>query len=503
MGLKLGAPQLPSSVVSDSRVTTKGDVLAANATPSLARLGVGSDGQVLTADSAQTLGIKWAAAAGGTLPFRIITSFNGTTDGTAINAALTALGGAGTVMLPGGTAGINTTILLGPNQTLIGQGDGTVLQAVNSLNANVIQQASANSAGAKIYNLTIDGNKTNNTSGYGISWIMTGNTLSTSTAANGLTLDHLWIRNCAQDGVFTQNTTNGIINKFQDISCYWNAGNGFNIQMSDGFYVNCYAEKNGLAGWTIGPNGAHSSLSNCRSDDSGQVTASAGYGFKVTSGWCTLTGCQSQDPSLHGFYLSGSGAQYTVLSGCLCDTAGFNNLAGNAAGFYIDSAAVHNTLYGCISLDRFSGGSRFQAYGYYVAGTADYIRIDSVAWNNITADFVLAGSGTHNVIPPLTSLSSQQSGTTYTFAIGDAGTIVESTGASAATFTIPTFASGAIPVGAIIEVFQDGAGQVTIAAAGGVTLRSDSAKVKTAAQYATIGLRQRATDEWVLSGDLA
>jgi hypothetical protein len=58
-------------------------------------------------------------------------------------------------------------------------------------------------------------------------------------------------------------------------------------------------------------------------------------------------------------------------------------------------------------------------------------------------------------------------------------------------------------VGTIIEIFQYGLGQITIAGGGGVTLRSDGSKVKTAAQYATIGLRQRATDEWVLSGDLA
>jgi hypothetical protein len=45
-------------------LTTKGDLLSRSAS-ALSRLGVGSNNQVLTADSTQTLGIKWAAVAGG------------------------------------------------------------------------------------------------------------------------------------------------------------------------------------------------------------------------------------------------------------------------------------------------------------------------------------------------------------------------------------------------------------------------------------------------------
>lgn len=104
------------------------------------------------------------------------------------------------------------------------------------------------------------------------------------------------------------------------------------------------------------------------------------------------------------------------------------------------------------------------------------------------------------ITDPTLIAATQRSGN-WTFDLIDVATVVEGTSGSAQTFTVPTNATVPFPVGATIEVFQDGAGQITIAAAGGVTLRG--AKVKTAAQYSTIGLRKRATNEWVLSGDLA
>lgn len=55
-------------LVPKSLVTTKGDIIAASAASTPVRVAVGSNGQVLTADSTQSAGVKWATASGGTPP---------------------------------------------------------------------------------------------------------------------------------------------------------------------------------------------------------------------------------------------------------------------------------------------------------------------------------------------------------------------------------------------------------------------------------------------------
>lgn len=54
-----------SLYVAKATYTTKGDILAATAASTPARLGVGTNGQVLTADSTTSTGLKWASAGSG------------------------------------------------------------------------------------------------------------------------------------------------------------------------------------------------------------------------------------------------------------------------------------------------------------------------------------------------------------------------------------------------------------------------------------------------------
>jgi hypothetical protein len=99
-------------------------------------------------------------------------------------------------------------------------------------------------------------------------------------------------------------------------------------------------------------------------------------------------------------------------------------------------------------------------------------------------------------------ISSTQQTASYSLALIDANTAVEMNASSGVNLTVPLNSSIAFPVGTVIEVYQMGAGTVTLVATGGVTLRTATNTLTTRTQYATVSLRKRATDEWVVSGDL-
>ena len=80
--------------------------------------------------------------------------------------------------------------------------------------------------------------------------------------------------------------------------------------------------------------------------------------------------------------------------------------------------------------------------------------------------------------------------------------MIEMNSASATTLTVPTNATIAYPVGTSIDVLRVGAGAVDVAAAAGVTINATPG-LKLRAQWSSATLIKRATDTWVLVGDLS
>jgi len=121
---------------------------------------------------------------------------------------------------------------------------------------------------------------------------------------------------------------------------------------------------------------------------------------------------------------------------------------------------------------------------------------------DFTAGQVLTAAEMDAVATAMIALNAQ-TGTSYTAVLGDDGDLVTCDNASAITFTIPPNSSVAFGIGTQINIMQLGAGQVTITAGAGVTLRSQGSKLKTSAQYAVATCCKIATDTWVVIGNLS
>jgi hypothetical protein len=100
-------------------------------------------------------------------------------------------------------------------------------------------------------------------------------------------------------------------------------------------------------------------------------------------------------------------------------------------------------------------------------------------------------------------LQNPQTGTTYTLVLTDASNkLVELSNTSAITVTVPLNSSVAFPVGSQIMLLQTNTGQVTVAGASGAVTINGNPGLKLRAQWSSATLIKRATDTWVLVGDI-
>ena len=79
--------------------------------------------------------------------------------------------------------------------------------------------------------------------------------------------------------------------------------------------------------------------------------------------------------------------------------------------------------------------------------------------------------------------------------------VIEANSSSAITVTVPANTNEAFPVGTVITFVRVGTGEVTISGDSGVTVNT-SVGSRLRVQWSTATLRKRATDTWLLSGDL-
>jgi Major tropism determinant N-terminal domain len=171
---------------------------------------------------------------------------------------------------------------------------------------------------------------------------------------------------------------------------------------------------------------------------------------------------------------------------------------------YNDGSAKHSGIVRDVSDAKWK---LFKGVTSEPSTTVDFTQgsLDDLALNNLTAAGIVFTDGTQTKegVPSRTTINSISAN--YNLSTGGLtlrDTMVESTAGSGITVTIPTNATTAYPVGTTIDFLQTGAGQITFAAASGVTLNGTPG-LKTRTQWSSASLFKRATDTWVVLGDLS
>lgn len=531
--------------------TTKGDLIGYTGTTT-AVVGVGANGTVLTADSTQSAGLRWASAGASGGAYTSVTAFNavgdGTTDDTsAIQAAINSVsGGGGTVWFPTPTGGSYRTAApldVPPNVTLLMQHGDTLQYTGAAASPNSIKPlasfAPTTGGVIQLRDKQLSGRSTDFVGARLIDVTIDGTALPGGGAVKGVLMTGL-VREVRCENVTVRRVTG---NGFE---CAVNTNNNLSPQ-SLRFY-GCVADNVGAAGFSFA-NVPDTFLFDCNAQGSGYVGFyiaglmnggligcraewSAQYGYYVTSGyWGTgqgsgganLLGCLSDRNNYDGVFIDATGAAQVQITGCAFrrdGRAGGTTYAGVRASATTLPVVVDNIgVYPGVNDD---GTGTLSPYAGVSAVNATSFAVTSGYLHAVTAPSVNGGGNGAFVLSPMVGTATGASGTptrvaavgpapatvatsvktaNYTLTFADINTAVEMNVAGANVLTVPPNSTAPFPLGAVVTVTQYGAGQTTITPGAGVTLRSSSA-LTTRAQYSTVSLRQRALNEWVVAGDL-
>jgi hypothetical protein len=384
-----------TGALQESTVTTKGDILAATGPAAIARVGVGTNGQFLMADSSQAAGVRWGSAgsssgsitevvvAANDAPTAVKNNADYVCDGTAdqveINAAIdqafqtAAAGPRGGVVLVGQYFNINAPIIMKAALTLHGLGAGTIIRSMSMATGTaMIELADKNHHMTTVRDLTLYGNYATGGGSHGIHYLQSdvggdGNTSTYNPPSNPDACHrfiNLFIKaftTGTRHGVYMDDNVRGAIFMNSRISdC---SGTGFNITgSSDGKYSQCTAIGTGI-GWSVG--GASNQFVNCKS------AYSVAAGWNLTSSRSQLVGCHAQDSGTVGYSINGSDA---ALTGCVADS----NSRLSTTAYAVEVSAANAVIEGIHVYDRNQTPSSRQNRGIDFTGATDLFLTGSV-----------------------------------------------------------------------------------------------------------------------------
>ena len=140
----------------------------------------------------------------------------------------------------------------------------------------------------------------------------------------------------------------------------------------------------------------------------------------------------------------------------------------------------------------------------FAQGSLDALAVGALEATTVTpSSGVVFSDGTQTKEGVVSRTPIVQKTDSYTLsALTERDSLIEISKASAVTLTIPADSALNFPIGTSLDILQTGAGQITIAGAGGVTVNSTPG-LKLRTQWSGATLFKRAANTWVVYGDLS
>ena len=306
----------------------------------------------------------------------------GTDDATIIQAAISSIA-SGKIVVSNGQYTLEDSIsLTSSNIWIDGAGETrTTLSAKNSLNKNIISITGTGVVNCRISNMTLNGNRSNNSSGKGI-YIYTPYVSDDSYHI----IDHVIVYRPADYGIQIYGDTREC--KLFHTTVKWGGSVDFYIEGSDHKIIDCVAANAEKHGWYL--SAWNTQIMLCKAFCAGRthVGGEIQYGFYLRGSKLQCRGLQAENNMETGIALRDSSD--CILEGCISDGNGTAESYGDFAGLRINNSS-RCVIIGGQFVNRAS--PYLQKYGIQIVNTAQ----DNVIASNSISGNLIASIDADNI----------------------------------------------------------------------------------------------------------